>query len=180
MIHKADMTLESDVQDCFEYIKSAMGRIDYLIYSAGFAPDADIPLAAYSTAAWLKTLNTYVTGFFLCFRESLQVMEKTGHIVAVSSAVTRFRANALPPIYAGHYAAAKAALDELCKWGKREAAERGILLSRIAPGAVDSPVHRTAPVHLRPSAMVPVSVVSEKIIAALLSGEEIDEVVVAA
>jgi len=173
------VTVDDQVHSCLEGIRSTAGRIDFLIYTAGLEPDSDIPLAVYRTDAWCATFNTYVTGFFFCFREGLKVIERGGHIVAVSSAITRFPANALPPIYAGHYAAAKAALDELCKWGRREAHERGILLSRIAPGAIDTPFHRAAPAHLRPPALLPVQVVTEKIVQAVMNGEEIDQELVA-
>jgi NAD(P)-dependent dehydrogenase (short-subunit alcohol dehydrogenase family) len=173
--HQADVTVLAQVRGALLEIVAAHGKIDFLVYSAGFEPDMDVPLAAYPLISWLKTLDTYLTGFFLCFQEGLKLMGGGGHIAVISSAVTRFTADALPPkIYAGHYAAAKAAVDELVKWGRREAHEREILLSRLAPGAIDTPFHRNAPIHRRPSAFLPAQAVGERIAEALISGTEID------
>lgn len=174
MFFHADITIEDDVQTCLQKIKSTMGRINFLIYAPGFAPDPDVPLAEYPLSNWHLTFNTYVTGFFLCFREGLKLIKEGGHIVAVSSAVTRFPADKLPPLYAGHYAAAKAGLDELCKWGRREAHERNILLSRVAPGAIDTPFHRAAPTHRRPLALLPAHNVAATIVEAIINGKEVD------
>jgi 3-oxoacyl-[acyl-carrier protein] reductase len=178
-IHQADFTNEFQVRDCLMEIKSSRGRIDFLIYSAGIEPDMDVPLAEYSTDSWIATFNVYLTGFFFAFREGMKVIETGGHIVVLSSAVTRFPSNALPPLYIGHYAASKAALNELVKWARREAAQKDILLSRIAPSAVETPFHQDAPAYRRPAAVVPMSIVVEKIISALLMKKEFDGEIIA-
>ncbi len=178
--YSADCTQESQVGEMLRWVNDKQGRIDYLIHTVALPQDADVPLANCRTESWNTTFDTYVRSFFLCFREVLGVMQPEGHIVAVSSAITRLRWDNIPPmLYAGHYAAAKAALDELCKWSRREAHERGVLLSRIAPGAVDTPQSRNAPPHRRSAAFLPLSLVASKIVDAIVLKTEIDEIMVA-
>lgn len=178
--YSADFTKEADVMGCFRSIIGKHGRPDFVIHTAAITPDPDTPLAELSLAGWQRTFDTYVTGLFLCVRESLRSLEAGAHILAVSSAVTRIPGDQLPPgFHVGHYAAAKSAVDELCKWARREAHERGILLSRLAPGAVDTPFHRNAPPHRRPAAMLSLSTVAEKVTSALRDKRELDEILVA-
>lgn len=172
--HKADFTIESQIRDSLHEIIEIHGRIEVIIYAAGFEPDMDIPLANYPISSWQKTIDTYLTGFFLCFREGLKMISNDGHIVVISSAITRFPPNALPQIYAGHYAAAKAAVNELVKWARREAHQKGVFISRISPGAIDMPFHRNAPLHRRPAKLLSSQVVAEKIVNAIMQKEELD------
>ena len=172
---RANVRNESEVKDCLCKISGDLKQIDFLIYAPGLPPDTDLPLAKYPTAKWEETFEVYTTGLFLFFRETLPYLRAGGHIVVLSSAVTRFRGDNLPPFFAGHYAAAKAAVDEFCKWARREARERGVLLSRIAPAAVDVPFHRNAPPDRRPPAMIPVDVIASEVVRAALDGTEIDE-----
>jgi|ERR1043165_4530155 3-oxoacyl-[acyl-carrier protein] reductase len=177
--HQADFADEKQVKTCLNDVKSVHGHIDFVVYSAGIAPDPDTPLSRYLLSDWLATLNTYLTGFFLCFRESMEFLESGAHILAVSSAVTRLDPSSVPGLHVGHYAAAKHALDTLVKWARHEAHGRGLLLSRIAPGAVDTPFHRNAPARRKPTHVLPLAVVAERIVGALVGGIEIDEELVA-
>jgi len=92
----------------------------------------------------------------------------------MSSAVKRFSSDNLPPIYAGHYAASKAALDELLKWAKREAHEKGILLSLIAPAVVDTPFQQNALIYRKPPAVISLTQLSDEVSKALLTKKEYD------
>lgn len=145
-----------------------------LIYTPALPPDVEVGLAEYPMEAWQQTLAVYVTGFLVAFQEGLRLMKAGGHIVALGSAVTRFEEQHLPPFFAGHYSAAKAALNELCKWGRREAHQRGLLLSRVAPGALDVPYHREAPLNRRPKATLPVPNLVREIVTAVSDARELD------
>jgi 3-oxoacyl-[acyl-carrier protein] reductase len=173
--YRANVGDEREVKACLASINGELKQIDFLIYTPGLPPDTDVPLAMYPTAKWEQTFGVYVTGLFLFFRETLPYLGDGGHIVVLSSAATRFRGDNLPPFFAGHYAAAKAAVNEFCKWARREAHERSVLLSRIAPAAVDVPFHRNAPPNRRPPAMIPVDVIASKVVRAAIDGIEIDE-----
>jgi 3-oxoacyl-[acyl-carrier protein] reductase len=155
------------------------GSMDAMVYTAGLPPDADVCLAEYQIDAWHEACDVYITGFLVAFQEALRLMMPGGHIIAVSSAVTRFSGERLPPLFVGHYAATKAALNELCKWGRREANSHGLLLSRIAPGALDVPYHRLAPKERRPPAVLPVRGIAEQIVSAVTEARELDLEIVA-
>lgn len=179
-IHVADFTQFQDITRCIREVTDTHNQIDYVIYTPSLPPQADVPLLEVTLSDWQAHFDIHVTGFFLCFKHIANVIERGGHIAVISSAITRFRADQLPPnIYAGQYAAAKAALDEFCKWARREAHEKGFMLSHVAPGAIDCPYHRDAPAYRRPPALLPPSEVATVVVNALLTGREIDEVLVA-
>lgn len=112
-------------------------------------------------ASGIKTM--FGAGYFLCFRECMKVMRLGEHILAMSSAITRFSSDNLPPIYAGHYAASKAALDALLKWAKREAHEKGILLSLIEPAVVDTPFQQNALIYRKPPAVISLTQLADEV-----------------
>src|SRR5579859_1350860 len=172
--HSCDVLDSEAFRSLLNEIAVASGTFDALVYTPALNPDVDIPLAEYSLERWHANWNVYVTGFLVAFQESLKLMRGGGHVVALGSAVTRFTWDHLPPFFAGHYAVTKAALNELIKWSKREAHANGILLSRIAPGALDVPFHRNAPDHRRPKKVIPVPQVVEQIVVALLNSTELD------
>jgi NAD(P)-dependent dehydrogenase (short-subunit alcohol dehydrogenase family) len=170
----ADAAVEGALAAVFRELLSRGACVGALVHAAGLPPDPETPLLAYRLADWNATFHVYATGVFVAVREALQTNTPGMHVVVLSSAVTRFRSDNLPPIHAGHYAAAKAAVDELCKWARREAHEQGMLLSRIAPAAVDTPFHRMAPTHRRPRATIPLDLVARTIVDAIQTGREID------
>jgi len=171
----ADVGDQRQVQDCFERISRIFGRMDFVVYGPGIAPDMDLPLARYALEAWDATFRVYVRGLFICFQEAVKYLAPGGHFLVLSSAVTRFPPSNMPPFHVGHYAAAKAAVNEFCKWARRDLHENKCLLSRLAPSAVDVPFHRNAPAYRRPAVMLPLDLVVSKLVNAALSGNEIDE-----
>jgi len=175
---RADVGDENQVRDLFRLVRETFGKIDFLVHAAAIEPDVDNPIADYPLTSWELTYRTYVTGVFICMKEALHQLGPEGHFVVLSSAVTRFQEGSLPPFYVGHYASAKAALNELCKWARREFHERGLLLSRIAPAAVDVPYHRNAPPHRRPAKLISLDLIASTIVHASLENVEVDEEIV--
>lgn len=168
-----DVTIQSQVANAFQVARDRWSMIDFSICCPGLTPDVEVPLSQYPAAQWSTNIDVYATGFLYCFQESMLHLRPGGHIVAISSAITRFSSTSLPPINAGHYAASKAALNELCKWARRDAHHAHLLLSRIAPGAVDSAAQQALPqLH---QAVLPVSDVARRVIFALNEGIELDE-----
>ncbi len=172
---RADIGDEIQVREAFDQIQQAVGDISFVVYAAGMEPDPDKSIADYPLISWEQTYRIYVTGVFICIKEALSRLKPGGHFVVLSSAVTRFQEKGLPPLYIGHYASAKAALNELCKWVRREFRDRGLWLSRIAPAAVDVPYHRNAPPHRRPAKLIPLDLIASKIVDTCLNNMEVDE-----
>ncbi len=170
---QADATDEASVKLLFERINGELGKADYLVYAAGLPPDVRVSLAEYPLTDWDRTFDTYVKGFLIFFRSALPHMKSPAHFVVLGSAITRFPADALPPIHAGHYAAAKAALAELVKWMRREAHDHGALLSLVSPSAVDTAIHRgNGVLGAIPKKLIPQTAVSDAVVAFLGGGIE--------
>jgi NAD(P)-dependent dehydrogenase (short-subunit alcohol dehydrogenase family) len=139
----------------------------------GLTPDVDVPLSQYSALAWRQTSATYLDGLFYVFKAVFPYLSKGGHFVIISSAITRLTGDQLPPFHAGHYAAAKAAGDEFCKWARREMHTQESLLSRIAPASVRSRASAALGVPLEMS--LSLDSVAGRISKALTDSMELDE-----
>lgn len=175
VFHHADIRDENDVRIAFRDLRRRIGHLKFLIYTAGVKPDVSVSLAKYPYKDWLDCFSIYVLGFFLCFREAMEFSEHGDHIFVISSAITRMHAADLPPFHAGHYSMAKAALDELCKWARREANSQGVLLSRLAPGAVETPAQAFLRSRTGHYPTIPVAVLVAKVIRAIMDKQQIDE-----
>jgi NAD(P)-dependent dehydrogenase (short-subunit alcohol dehydrogenase family) len=170
--YDADATDETSLAKSIDDIAGWM-KMEVVVYTAGGEPEIKVPLLEYPSSNWQETFALNVHGCFYCFKHAVPKMETGGHFAVLSSAITRFTSANLPPFHACSYASAKAAVDEFCKWARREAHERGILLSRIAPSAVDTPIfHRNfGGLGVRP---IPVSEVADKLWTAVKNRREVD------
>src|SRR6185437_5226525 len=168
--------IQGDVtnQSCVSQIAAEIGSVDAVIYAVGLPADIEEKLADTSYEAWHATFSTYLFGFFYVLKSFLPILPAGAHILAISSAITRFRTSTLPPFHAGSYASAKAALDELCKWARRDAHERKLLLSRLSPSAVESPTFQV--MGRFGATALPLQFVSGRICRAILESIELDEV----
>jgi NAD(P)-dependent dehydrogenase (short-subunit alcohol dehydrogenase family) len=166
-LYKGDVTKVADYRSLLETILKDLKEVDYVVYSTGLPPDTDVPLSKYSLGDWDRTFDIYVKGFLLTFQATLSSFKEGGHIIMLGSAITRFSWDSLPPISAGHYAAAKAAAAELVKWARREAHEHGVLVSLVSPGAVDTASHRTGTLTKIPKRLLPVKSVTDTVLSLL-------------
>ncbi len=173
-VFTGDVSKQDDMQRIGREFSTVHGRADCLIYASGIPPDVTVGLREYAVENWDATFNTYVRGFLLSFQTMLPNMNRDGHIVALGSAITRFSSDCLPPIQAGHYAAAKAALAELVKWARREAREREVKVSLVSPGAVDTAVHRSGELASISKKLLPVKVVCDAVLCLVSHGVEAD------
>lgn len=144
----------------------------------GFTKAIETPLSTLRKGAWEDTVGMYVTGFMDACCVLLPMMREGGHIVAISSAITRLTPETCPPwLHAWHYVAAKAALDKLVQGFRHDPLVRrkNILVHRIAPAAVDTPFHHGAPPDRQPPALLPVQTVVDEVLAALEGNEVVDK-----
>jgi len=143
---RADVSRPADVARMFRWIDRRFGRLDVLVGSAGIAPPG-AGLARVSLPTWRRTLETNVTGAFLCLREAAPRMarRRAGRIVLVGSL-----AGAKGGTVGPHYAASKAALLGLMQWSFRELAPAGVTVNVVAPGFVETAL--SAPAYATPRA----------------------------
>lgn len=70
----ADVTAPADVDALFGRVAERFGRLDLLFNNAGIAT-APTPLDAVSIEDWRATINTNLTGAFLCTRAAFRLMK---------------------------------------------------------------------------------------------------------
>ncbi|MFO6498859.1 sorbitol-6-phosphate dehydrogenase [Bacillus sp. z60-11] len=82
---QADFTNEADVRQMVEKTAAEFKTIDVMVYSAGVAKSNKI--TDFQLKDWEKTLEVNLTGYFLCAKETANVMIKqgSGSIIQINS-----------------------------------------------------------------------------------------------
>ena len=144
---QADVSREEDVQAMFRRMLEAWGTIDILVNNAGLQRDA--AFADMTLQQWNTVINVNLTGMFLCSREAAremirrgvrsQVSRAAGKIICMSSVHER-----IP--WAGHvnYSASKGGVKAFMESLAQELAPHRIRVNSIAPGAIQTPINRSA------------------------------------
>lgn len=130
---QTDVTSEPQVVALFERVMAAYGRVDILVNNAGLADH--IPTVELSLADWQRSIDTMLTGPFLCGREAMRIMvkQKRGRIINIGSvSARRPRPNTIG------YAAAKFGLHGITQSMALDGRENGITVSIIDPGVTES------------------------------------------
>jgi NAD(P)-dependent dehydrogenase (short-subunit alcohol dehydrogenase family) len=126
-----DVGDEKEVIALFERTKSEFGRLDILVNNAGTGVTA--PIEETTLEMWRKTLDTNLTGPFLCTREALKIMKPQGggriiNIGSISAQVPRPNSVA--------YACSKRGLAALTRSTALEGRSYGVVASCLHPGNV--------------------------------------------
>lgn len=144
---KADVSIESDVENMFAEAIRTFGTIDILINNAGLQRDA--AFHEMSLDDWNKVIAVNLTGQFLCARAAVREFLRRGVVESVSSAAGKIvcmsSVHEVIP-WAGHvnYAASKGGVMLMMKSMAQELAPRKIRVNSIAPGAIKTPINRAA------------------------------------
>ncbi|HYU57309.1 MAG TPA: 3-oxoacyl-ACP reductase FabG [Actinomycetota bacterium] len=128
-----DVTDEASVDAAFDAIEGSLGAVAVLVNNAGVSVDG---LALrYKAETFRQTLETNLTGAFLCSRRALGPMLKArwGRIVNLSS-VAGLRGSAGQSAYS----ASKFGLIGLTRTLAREVGKRGITVNAVCPGLVET------------------------------------------
>ena len=128
-----DVTSEPQVVRLFERTMAAYGRVDLLVNNAGLADH--IPTVDLTLADWRRSIDTMLTGPFLCGREAMRIMvkQKRGRIINIGSVSSR-----RPRPHTIGYAAAKFGLHGITQSMALDGREHGITVSIIDPGVTES------------------------------------------
>ncbi|KUI99536.1 SDR family NAD(P)-dependent oxidoreductase [Vibrio sp. MEBiC08052] len=127
-----DGSLFDDLAETVSAILNAqLGRetLDYLLNNAGTGVNANIEQTGIHELD--DMLNIHVKGPFFLTQKLLPLIEQGGHIVNISSGLTRF---SFPGSAA--YAMAKGAVEVMTRYMAKEFAAKGIRVNTLAPGAI--------------------------------------------
>ncbi|HEY3130617.1 MAG TPA: SDR family oxidoreductase [Acidobacteriota bacterium] len=144
---QADVSNEQQVQAMFTQALTLLGTIDILVNNAGLQRDS--PFAQMTLEQWNTVIAVNLTGQFLCAREAVREFLRRGVVPAVSSAAGKIicisSVHEVIP-WAGHvnYAASKGGIMQLMKSLAQEVAPHKIRVNSIAPGAIKTPINRSA------------------------------------
>lgn len=138
----ADVASESDIARVIETITGDTGRIDALVLSAGINV-ANRSLADTTPEEWRKIVDVNATGSFLALKAALPLLPEGALVVNISS-IAGLRTLRMAGIA---YSASKFASQALGVFAGNELAERGIRVTNIYPGEVNTPIldQRTSP-----------------------------------
>ena len=144
---QADVSREDQVQAMFARMREEFGTIDILVNNAGLQRDARFQ--EMTLEQWNTVIGINLTGQFLCAREAVREFLRRGVVPDVSSAAGKIicmsSVHEVIP-WGGHvnYAASKGGVMQLMKSMAQELAPKKIRVNSIAPGAIKTPINRTA------------------------------------
>jgi NAD(P)-dependent dehydrogenase (short-subunit alcohol dehydrogenase family) len=134
---RGDLSLPATPGRMVDWAVEQFGRLDALVNNAGILFVE--PYTAQTAAVWDKILAVNVRAVALAMSAAARVMIRQGfgRIVNVTSPASR----------AGHaqqtaYSCSKAAIDSLTRSGAVALAKHGIAVNSIAPGMMDTAMHR--------------------------------------
>jgi glucose 1-dehydrogenase len=145
--HKADVSMEDEVDAMFERAVREFGTVDILVANAGLQRDS--AFTEMSIEKWNKVLGVNLTGQFLCAQAATREFLRRGVVPSVSCAAGKIICMSsvhqeIP--WAGHanYATSKGGIKLLMESMAQELAPKRIRVNGIAPGAIRTPINTAA------------------------------------
>ncbi|MBA9071683.1 NAD(P)-dependent dehydrogenase (short-subunit alcohol dehydrogenase family) [Methylobacterium sp. RAS18] len=129
---QADLTGAAAMEKLFADAKGALGRIDIAVNTVGKVlkkPIADITEAEFDT---MSAVNSKTAFFFL--KEASKAVNDNGKICTLVTSLL----GAYTPFYAA-YAGTKAPVEHYTRAVSKEVGDRGISVTAIGPGPMDTP-----------------------------------------
>ncbi len=145
--HQADVSDEAQVVGMVARMVEEFDTIDILVANAGLQRDA--PSVEMTLAQWQKVIDVNLTGQFLCAREAVKEFVRRGVVPEVSRSAGKIvcmsSVHQIVP-WAGHvnYASSKGGVGMMMETLAQELAPQGIRVNAVAPGAIRTPINRSA------------------------------------
>jgi glucose 1-dehydrogenase len=145
--YEADVSNEDQVTAMMDRMVQEFGTIDILVANAGIQRDA--PFTEMALDQCQKVLDVNLAGQFLCAREATKEFRRRGVVPEVSSSAGKIicmsSVHQLIP-RAGHvnYAASKGGVPMMMETLAQELAPHKIRVNAVAPGAIRTPINRSA------------------------------------
>jgi glucose 1-dehydrogenase len=144
---QADVSNENQVQSMFQAMYKEFGTVDILVNNAGLQKDSSFENM--TLADWQLVINVNLTGQFLCAREAVREFLRRGVVaersIAAGKIICMSSVHEVIP-WGGHvnYATSKGGIMMLMKSMAQELAPKKIRVNSIAPGAIQTPINRSA------------------------------------
>jgi glucose 1-dehydrogenase len=145
--HEADVSDEDQVVAMVARAVEELGTVDILVANAGLQRDS--ALADMTLAQWQKVIDVNLTGQFLCAREVAKEFMRRGVVPEVSRSAGKIvcmsSVHQVIP-WTGHvnYASSKGGVGMLMTTLAQELAPHRVRVNAIAPGAIRTPINRSA------------------------------------
>jgi glucose 1-dehydrogenase len=145
--YQCDVSKEEEVKKMFADCIAQMGTVDILVNNAGLQRDS--AFTEMTLEQWNYVLAVNLTGQFLCAREAIREFLRRGIVGETSKAAGKIicmsSVHEVIP-WAGHanYAASKGGILMMMKSIAQEFAPHKIRINSIGPGAIKTPINRSA------------------------------------
>ena len=133
LVLQADLSKPEDCARVVEETAARFNRLDIFVANAAIWPAEEESVVEMSADRWINTLKTNLDSVFYGTKAALEIMERDGRVVIVSSTAGQ-RGEA----FHADYAATKGAIISFVKSVCVEAAPRGITVNAVAPGWVNT------------------------------------------
>ncbi|MEH1835317.1 MAG: SDR family oxidoreductase [Nostoc sp.] len=144
---QADVSKEDEVKAMFSKTLQEFGTIDILVSNSGIQKDS--AFIDMTLDHWNMVIGLNLTGQFLCAREAAKEFLRRGVKPDISSAAGKIicmsSVHQVIP-WAGHvnYAASKGGINMMMQSIAQELAPHKIRVNSIAPGAIKTPINKSA------------------------------------
>lgn len=138
--HYIDVTQEASVEEAAKYVMATTTRLDILVNNAALGRGA-VPLQDTQLSEWNETMDTNLTGTFLCMKHFGRIMiaQKSGCIINLASMGGKV---CLKNCFTGAYDVSKAAVEGLTRCMAGEWAQYGIRVNSICPGYIMTDINK--------------------------------------
>ena len=133
---RSDISDEKQVRSLFRESVGFLDMLSSVIINAGVTKDGLIGTMSFES--WHKVLRTNLDGAFLCCRESVKRMRRTGGSIVLMSSISGSHASAGQT----NYSASKGGINALTRTLAKEAASLGIRVNAVAPGFTETEMVR--------------------------------------
>ena len=137
---QGDISDTAFIRNLVDEVVEKEGRIDILVNNAGICPRTSI--LNITPEEWRKVMDVNLTSTFFLSQAVIEIMIKnnSGAIVNLASIAGKVGGIAV----GAHYSASKAAIECLTKTFAKYGAPYGIRVNAVAPGVIDTDIHKTA------------------------------------